>query len=224
MQKAFWLADRLGKKIKMGVNALFRVAINRKNRKRLKNKDLTLIASNCNGCLILHDLGMRYNSPFVNMFIESEDYLKLLSDLDRYMNAKLRFIEKERCAYPVALLEDVTLHCVHYKSQEDVVQKWEERKARMDLSNCFVLFSEQDGCTVRHLERFDALPFAHKAVLTHKPYKKVRSAVYIRGFEEQGAVSGLYRYKGWRGLKYYDDFDYVGWFNGEPLKGQGTDF
>ena len=32
-----------------------------KQKKRLKNKDFSIIASNCNGALILHDLGVRFN-------------------------------------------------------------------------------------------------------------------------------------------------------------------
>ena len=30
----------------------------KKQKKKLKNKDLSVIASNCNGALILHDLGV----------------------------------------------------------------------------------------------------------------------------------------------------------------------
>lgn len=212
-ESLFW--GRVKGKVKGLVNSLFRVGINRKNKKRLKNQEITLISSNCNGCLILHDLGLRYNSPFVNLFIGAEDYIRLLSDFESYMEKELCFIKKEGCSYPVALLGDVTLHFVHYESSRQAAEKWEERRARMDLSRCFVLFSEQDGCTEEHLRAFDALPFENKAVFTHKPYGDVGSAVYIPGFEQQGQVGSLYRYKGWRGLKYYDDFDYVSWFNGE---------
>lgn len=36
----------------------------------------------------------------------------------------------------------------------------------MNLSNCYVLFTERDGCTRDHLEAFDALPFENKVAFT----------------------------------------------------------
>ena len=35
-----------------------------KQRKRLVNKDTCLIASNCNGAMILHDLGLQFKKSF----------------------------------------------------------------------------------------------------------------------------------------------------------------
>lgn len=202
-------------KIHHWVNTGFRVRINRKKRLGLKNKNFTLIASNCNGCLILHDLGLPYNSPFVNMYIPAEDYIRLLQNLDHYMSLEPSFRENAPEGYPIATLGDVTLHCVHYRNIEDVVTCWNRRRQRMDLSNCFVMFTDRDGCTQQHLETFDRLPMKNKVVFTHKPYPEIRSAFYISGFEEYGCVGNLYKYKGWRGEKLYDAFDYVGWFNGE---------
>ncbi len=213
MNKIRYLLNRVIKKIKKLINDCFRTGINRKNRKRLKNKELTLISSNCNGCLMLHDLGLRFNSPFVNMFISAEDYIKILQNFQHYMSIEPRCIDNGGLPYPLAALDDVILHCVHYKSEEEIVKKWNDRKARMDMSNCFVMFTERDGCTQKHLEAFDALPFQNKVVFTRCAHEDIASSVYIRGFEQEPCVGNLYRYRGWSGSRYYDDFDYVTWFN-----------
>ena len=75
------------------------------------------------------------------------------------------------------------------------------------------MFTDRDGCTKEHLERFDKLTYKNKVVFTHKPYSEIKSAFYIEGFEKNGEVGALYEYSGWTGKKYYDKFDYVSWFN-----------
>ena len=211
---------KIVRKIKTIINCFFRSFINRNKRKQLKNKNITLIASNCNGCLILHDLGLRFNSPFVNMFIEARDYIKLLSNLSQYLNMELSFEETDNFSYPIALLGDVKLHCVHYKSKQEVIEKWRTRIKRMDMSKCFVMFTDRDGCNFELLKEFDSLPYDNKVVFTHKPYAEIKSSFYIHGFEEADCVGNLFHYKGWNGKKYYDDFDYVAWFNGELKIGE----
>ncbi|MBF1223158.1 MAG: DUF1919 domain-containing protein, partial [Haemophilus influenzae] len=40
-----------------------------------------------------------------------------------------------------------------------------------------------------------------------------KSAFYIKGFENENEVGDLFTFSGWNGEKYYDQFDYVSWFN-----------
>lgn len=199
-------------KVRVLSNRLCRTRINRRNRKRLNNRDVTVISSNCNGGWMLHDLGLRFNSPFVNLFICADDYIRLLQNFAYYMEQELTFVEED-CGYPVAMLGDVRLHCVHYTDAQEVRDKWKARKARMDPNNMYVLFTDRDGCTRQHLEAFESLPFRHKVVFTHRPYADLPSAVYVPGFEEQGYVGELHRYVGWKGIRHYDVLDYTDWFN-----------
>lgn len=60
------------------VNKAVRISINRRNRKRLINENFSLISSNCNGAVILHDPGLKFQSPFVNRWIPPKDYVKML--------------------------------------------------------------------------------------------------------------------------------------------------
>lgn len=55
---------------------------------RLKNKDFSLIANNCNGGFILHDLGLKFRSPFVNLYINPDDYIYILQNLPDIMNSE----------------------------------------------------------------------------------------------------------------------------------------
>ena len=69
------------------------------------------------------------------------------------------------------------------------------------------------GASYEELQAFDRLPFKNKVVFTHKPYPELASACYIKGFEDAKEVGDLFTYPGWNGHKYYDQFDYVDWFN-----------
>lgn len=71
--------------------------VNRLNRLRLKNKEFSLISSNCNGGMILHDLGLRFNSPFVNLWISPSDFIKMLGRLNYYMSCELVLKKEADC-------------------------------------------------------------------------------------------------------------------------------
>ena len=73
-----------------------------KQRKRLVNKDICLIASNCNGAMILHDLRLQFKSPFVNLWLRPKDFIKLLSSLREYMGYDLKFTTEEEIEYSLS--------------------------------------------------------------------------------------------------------------------------
>ena len=197
------------------INRFARKRINSKNQSKLKNKDFSLIASNCNGALILHDLELRFNSPFVNLWIKPKDYIRMLSNLKQYMNTDLEFVKEEGIDYPVGKLIDAIIYFQHYNSEEEAKEIWNKRKTRINYDNLFVMFTERDGCTYEDLKAFDELPYK-KIVFTHKEYPQIQSSYYITGFENQNEVGFLYDYMPDKiGKKYYDQFDYVSWFNGD---------
>ena len=66
------------------VNKFLRERINFKNRQRLKNKEVSLIANNCNGGFMCHDLHMQFRSPFVNLWLKPKDFLKYLKNIEHY--------------------------------------------------------------------------------------------------------------------------------------------
>lgn len=196
-----------------------RERINKKNQSRLKNKDFSLIASNCNGVCILHDLGLRFNSPFVNLWIKPKDFLKICNNLEHYMSVDLTFTTEEGIDYPVGQLEDVQIYFQHYATEEEAKEKWNERRKRINYDNLFILFSDRDGCTYEDLQTFDNLKYPNKKVFVHKKYPEIKNAAYIPGFESLECCGLCNEFKNDNsGKKYYDSFDYVSWFNGKQKK------
>ena len=201
-------------KVKKKLNSILRPWINNRNKKRLKNHDFSLISSNCNGAFILHDLGMRFNSPFVNLYLLPKDYLKMLSNLRYYMSLEPKEVFEDGINYPIGELDDIRVYFMHFPSFEEARLKWNERKERINYDNLFILFNDKDNCTDDDLKTFDSLPYEYKSVFTHIPHPEIKSSAYIRGFENEKEVGNCYEYMPYRfGKKYYDQFDYVRWFN-----------
>ena len=182
---------------------------------RLKNKNPTLISSNCNGAFILHDLGCRFNSPTVNLYINASDFLKMISDPRKYFQA-VPVEVKSSLPFPVGRVEDITVYFMHYSSFDDAKEKWIVRSARADLNHFYVMMTDRNGCTEADVLAFDALPIKHKVIFTHKPYPEIKSAFYIPGFENNGEVGVLSDWKpGFWKRRWLDDFDYVSFLNEE---------
>ena len=202
-------------KIRSAINKIQRIFINRRLKSRLQNHGMTVISANCVGAFILHDLNEPFNSPFVNLYLSPNDFVRYLQNIEFYQRQSLTFIQSEK-PYPVAKLADLKVHFMHYRNSQEAEQKWLARSARMNLDNLFIMMTDKDdaqGIAYEDLAAFDQLPFKNKVVFTRKPYPEFKSAFYIKGFEKQNQVGDLFTFSGWNGVKYYDQFDYIAWFN-----------
>jgi len=198
---------------KNAIHKAFRFFYLRKLRRGFTNRSVSVFSSNCVGGCMLHDLNVQFHSPFVNLFLNAEDYLKFLKSPKEYCALDFQEIETE-AHYPVASLGDLTVHFVHYKSFQEAVAAFKRRAERIDYDNLFVIFTDRDGCTYEDLKTFDRLPYQNKVVFTHVPYEDIKSVYYIEGFEKQGYVGDLIKWDKKLGRKLYDRFDFAKWLNG----------
>ena len=91
-------------------------------RVRLKNRNFTILCSNCIGGIIYHRLGQEFRSPTVNMWLHQQDFLKLAENIQEYMQAELIF--QEGTDYPTAKLNDITLYFNHSNSEKYARADW----------------------------------------------------------------------------------------------------
>ncbi len=183
-------------------------------RARLRNRTPTIIASNCIGTFIYYDMKLRFNSPTINLSFDMNDYVRFLERLPYYLEQMPIQADDKRFPYPCAMIDDVEVRFNHYPTFEKAVAKWEERKRRVDLDNLYVIGIDGDGCTYDTLLKFDALPYAHKVIFTHKPYPDIKSAFYLPGFEEKGEIVRATDFiDAYRIRRYTDAFDYVSFLN-----------
>lgn len=189
------------------------------NKKRkLTNSNPTIIADNCVGGIISHDLGIRFNSPFVNIGFTGYNYIKLLSNLRHYLSLTPVLLNREleykgKC-YPLVSLGDVEFIFAHEPDPKDAIKKWEERKKRIDYNNIFIIMSDAFFTSYEDIEEFDELPYKNKVVLSHITLPEIHSSYYIKGFEDKDELGVLTDWKpGFWKRRWLDDFDYVSFLN-----------
>ena len=134
----------------------------------MKESKVSIIANTCWGGLTYNQLGLEFLSPFINMYIDSQDYQKLLRDFKYYIERPLHFIKEGyeprlKRNYPVVGLEDIILHFNHYTDFESADIIWKRRKERLNYNNLFVKMIIE--CK-EDIDRFHALPFEHKIGFT----------------------------------------------------------
>lgn len=196
--------------------------IDENNRKRLTNTDFTLICSNCAGGFLYHWLGLQFRSPFINLFMSNEDFLFALGHFDEFISTEITEDTESDKSYPVGIgFGGVRLHFMHYPSFADALEKWNTRKARIDMSNAAIMLTNFEG-DYSILERFERLPFKNKKVFTEKEYPEFSSVVCLKGYKKhtnrsnvRGGVRNVWFTQNYlSGRRYIDRFDYVSFFNG----------
>ena len=185
--------------------------INKINKKHSRGR--TLICNNCTGAMVLHDSGLRFNTPTVNLFMYPEYYIEYLENLQYYLNTTLEDITNDS-SYPIGLLgKNVRIDFLHYPSFVKALTKWKQRSTRVDLENLYIVLVERDGCTEDILFRFDKLPYKNKVALVHKPYPKIKCAYVMPNCAEENQLRQIIDYKGHLGNRYYDLFNWTNFLN-----------
>ena len=196
--------------------------INVRNRAMLTNYDTCIICGNCLGGYIYHWLGLKFNSPFINLFLSNEDFIAALEDWDNFIEAPIVEYVQNEFPYPIGLINGVKLHFMHYSSFDEATEAWERRKKRITSDNMCVMFSNFEG-EQSILERFEKLPFQRKVVFVESRTIKSPSAFYIKGYRlykkmlrilRKEAVPNLFHVQNLlTGKRFIDQFDYVSFIN-----------
>lgn len=166
------------------------------------------------GGVILHELGLRFDTPTVNLWFESEDYIKFLENMSDYLQYELVEIQTDY-SYPVGLLKDIKIYFQHYANFQEAKAKWEERIKRIHWDNLYIMMVQREGCDDNMVARFNDLPYKRKVIFTAKSYPDCQSAFCIPDSEEETwEVMDLCRYKSrFTGRRWLDEYDYVGFLN-----------
>jgi len=117
---------------------------NYQERQALNNHDFTIIANNCWGWKIYNELGIPYTSPFIGLHINGPCFIRLLKNLQYYLQEELAFInyskyDDKQYSYPIAVLGgEIEIHFVHYGSEEYARTTWHKRVKRINWDNLFI--------------------------------------------------------------------------------------
>lgn len=192
--------------------------VSRHFRKRLKNKEFTILCSNCIGGVIYHRLGSKFYSPTVNMFFSQPDFVDFCVHLEYYLSQKLCFIYSD-AGYPIAELRGngdiptIRLNFNHSKSNEEAEKKWDERKERIRRDNLYIILYMLDGLTVEKAKELENVKCNNKVLLTSRHLPDISWSYYIKPNERQKYASS-YLGKDIFGVRYFEKkFDFVSFLN-----------
>ena len=204
-------------KIKHRVWLFFKNLRNKRYRARYTNHDITIISMNCTGGILYHDLGLKFLSPTVNLYMKAGDFVKFCENMHHYLqiDKMLPCLDPAIVGnrkYPVVWLGDILLYLVHYHSVEEAQHKWNSRKHRINWDKIVVFNNDREGMTSELKDRFEALPYK-KVMFTHKPDKIHKSCHYIPRYENDGCVGIITDSDGWFGKRPIDRFNWVDFLN-----------
>ena len=188
----------------------------------LKNPDFTIVANNCWGAEVYKTFDLPFNTPIIGLYFYPDCFIKLLSDFQENIHSELKFTpqskyHKEKRDYPVGLLRnDIEIHFLHYKNEEEAFQKWTKRAKRISTedSKLFFKFDDRDGCKPSHIRQFHDFPFRNKISFSVQKHPEIPENINIpMKKEEQAVMDGLLLY--YESVKY---FDIIKWLNGEGVQ------
>lgn len=205
------IIHKVTSKILSNVAAAVNHVYQRYMRKRIKNKDFTILCSNCIGGIIYNRLGLQFRSPTINLWMSQRDCIKLAADIEKYRSLQLKFIETHY-AYPVAELDDITIYFNHSKEALSAANDWYRRMERVNVDNVFVIIYDCEGLTDQEIMQMENLPCKAYVVLSDTGRPGMN---HVKKIKPSGKPNGKqFLDRRWHGLHTFErQFDFVRWLN-----------
>ena len=190
-------------------------------RKRLRVSNFTILCNTCVGGVIYNKLGQPFLTPTINIGFCDKDFFKFIHNLDFYLyECKLEFIETDKF-FPVAYLGDIRLEFVHYHTEDEARNKWEERIKRVNKDNLYLICSDRPNggketeVTYEDIKSLKDYPCKNKVVFSTKHYEDIDYIINLPK-DKEGDFVNIYMLDKtpilhkWVWEKH---FDYVKWLN-----------
>ncbi len=170
-------------------------------RRRVSNRRFSIISNDCWAGMVYEELGIRYETPFVGLFLVLDDYMRLLRRLRFYCGTKLEFRTQSRHEainawresigrhYPIGRLDDIEIQFMHYATEEEAEDKWTRRVQRINWDNLFVKICWHDDPRMEGwLREFEALPFARKLAFVPRAVPGLSCTVPLPEYTTDGSA------------------------------------
>lgn len=169
------------------------VFIQKKYQKKIKREladfsDFSILSNNCAAGMTYHDLGRRFLSPTINLWISPYDFVKFSCNLDYYIERSLEFIDGTDKKYPVATLgegeEIITIYFNHYTSRKEAEEKWEERKKRIIKRATYLVISDDTPSVITDemIERLSECGYRRIIIFSKEP-REQKEVYMLKGLK-----------------------------------------
>ena len=211
--------EKVTAKFKRKLNEFFSKEVNKRNRERLNSEPFTLLTNNCIGGIVYHDLGMRFDSPTINLYFKDQDFIEFISNFEFYKKAELieDLSEHDELNFPVGILKgdlihrDIHIYFQHYKTFKEAAQKWIERSLRTQskILVIFELYNNKIDC-----EAWNKIKYKKKCLM-HKKIIGLNDAIELQCYKNhENEKARILKYDGFTGHRFLEkEFDYVTFIN-----------
>lgn len=178
----------------------------------------TIVSNNCAGGAILHDLGMEFLTPTINLQILPEDYHVFCKYFDHYIKEEIKEYKDISPWHqeilkrmfggvpdiPFGILDDILVVFQHYATFEEGANKWKERAERIKnikIDEIGFIFHARGPEYKSTAERFLQLDLPHKLCLTQN--FEIPGSVSFKGdgfsaVNDKLLITQVYDFKSWR--------------------------
>lgn len=159
-------------------------------KREISIKNVTIISQNCIGGVFYHDMGMKFTSPTINLFINGPDFVRLVQNLKYYMESNLEMSWEEE--YPIGILgDDVRIDFMHYQSCEEAKEKWEKRAKRINWDKIVVFSTDRNGFTEEVFLEWKKIRYPRVFFTSNKMFIEEKNTVFYPEYSSNNFVPDL---------------------------------
>ncbi len=206
--------NRIKKRIK---DLYFRI-IGEIKKKKLKNKNFTIISNNCFGGIVYRNNHLPYQSPTCGLFFMAPEYIKFIFNIKKYTyDVEIKEINIEESKYAnylkenkydgiIGKIDDLEVCFLHYEDINEINEKWNRRSKRINWDKIIYKFNDQNLCTYKELKEFEKFNAKNKICFTAKKYEDINS-IQLKQFEKEKYVLDDTKEKNYR--NYFNIYKYI---------------
>lgn len=155
-------------------------------KKEFKQSKISLIAQQCIGGVIYHDMEMQFLSPTINLYFESKDFIKFIENIKYYIDLPIKIVEENEKI--IGYLDDVKIIFLHYSSIEEAKTKWEERKKRILWDKIFIICTDRDGFNEDCFKRLKKIKYPKALITRNTKWKDEEFVIYLEQYKNEEYV------------------------------------
>lgn len=197
--------------------------------RKISDPDFTIVSNDNWGWELYKAFGMEEQSPFIGIYIFTDDFIKLAANFRYYVEQELTFVPltaskhsrafagKKNHTYPLGVLgNEIELHFTKYATNEDAREKWHHRVKRMNWNNLFFkLDASYEEVDPAQIEYFFNLPVpnVHRCCFVSALHRKK-----FKGLPIEKAVTWIDYWNSDSELLFalsLNSFNVIKWLNGE---------
>lgn len=188
-----------------------------KKRRQYHGGNVTILARNCVAGVIYHDLGLEFQSPTVNLWIQNPDFEVFLTYIHEFVREGILKEVSSSYDYPVGDLscntndgeKKIRIYFQHYKSFYEAQTSWYKRCKRVNFDRMCVIIEDGNNITQDEVDHFEKLAIEKMVILCGEKSINGKHVIHMKGFTKKNFPGTSVKYKGLFGKRWLDEFDWI---------------